>query len=118
MGLRGPSFKKIFGFEPTGRPELKTAEQKEVDQVLRGLARHLEFRDSEQRGLQAADLEVGDTTFAQALRLKAQELEVVESALAAAKKRFWDTHKAVKKKGYAVKEKYSDYLLSEIASRL
>lgn len=112
-------FQEIFGFKPTGRPELKKLEQEKVDEVLKRRAGDFvsfaKWQQSLQGDVDVVDvLVLPDLTFAKVLKDKAKELREAEqgagSGVGWAKRRFWRAHNAAKRKGYEVKQKHTDYL--------
>ena len=113
--LSWSKFRKVFGFEPTSdldaeRPLYWDAEQRVVNQKLKQLAEAFRQADRTERTAAAAlDRVTTADELMEARNTRAYYRECVRKA----KDAFWHAHKLAQEAGFAVSEKYSDYLESE-----
>lgn len=115
--IKSWKFKQVFGFVPeadSGRysPDIRPAEQKIVDEALGRLAETYSTCDREERSLRK-QMSVATREDVRQVR---EELLYARRMLHLAKSAFWYAHALAKKAGFSVKEKYTAYLPTSLAS--
>ena len=111
--IKNWKFKSVFYFYPTSEDDPSHyMEQHLVDVQLACLAANYRMDDNEERLLRKQfDIAASrEGTAREGLLRAGEELLYARRALHLAKGAFWRAHELAKKKGFSVKEKYSDYL--------